>query len=370
MEALSLFDFRMQRPAMEVEQARALEWILAMHLESEATRGAMGAEERAKFESRMRKLVFRCGCQPSQIARRGYALEDVKEVYDVARTPRGEGALARMRVYERETARLFDRLFDGEDAPEEIVHVTCTGYVAPSAAQSLVARRGWGERTRVTHAYHMGCYASLPALRVAAGCLATSDSRRADVVHTELCTLHLDPTDHSIEQIVVQSLFADGCMRYAVAREADAPSLRCVATAERTLPDSAGSMRWVMADWGMQMVLARDIPEKVGGVLRAFVSDLLARARLSMGDLPRAAFAVHPGGPRIIDAVRETLELDERQVATSRGVLRDYGNMSSATLPHVWQRMLADERIPRGTPIVSLAFGPGVTVSGAVFVKA
>jgi len=78
---------------------------------------------------------------------------------------------------------------------------------------------------------------------------------------------------------------------------------------------------------------------------------------------------VHPGGPKIIDRVREVLELDEPQVRASRDVLHDFGNMSSATLPHIWMRLLADPAVPRGTLIPSLAFGPGLTVCGAVFEK-
>ena len=69
----------------------------------------------------------------------------------------------------------------------------------------------------MTHAYHMGCYAAMPALRIAAGFVATG-SRRVDSSHTELCSLHLDPTDHRLEQLVVQSLFADGLIRYSADR--------------------------------------------------------------------------------------------------------------------------------------------------------
>jgi predicted naringenin-chalcone synthase len=373
MDRLALFDFRMQRPPLEVDQARSLQWILEGHVESEEASAGLDAAARGKLKSRLRKIVSRCACDPSRIRSRGYTLSDVREIYDVARYPHGKGALERMRVYEREAARYFEQAYrDGDgDPPSDIVHVTCTGYVAPSGAQALVARLGWGERTRVTHAYHMGCYAAIPALRIAAGCIGTSQAvaPRVDVMHTELCTLHIDPADHTIEQIVVQSLFADGCIRYSVDREPNGPSLSCIATSERIVPDSGASMRWVMSDWGMQMTLARDIPERVGGVIRAFVSDLLGRAGVAMRDLPRFQFAVHPGGPRIIDGVRQMLELDESQVAISRGVLLDYGNMSSATLPHVWQRMLESQDVARGTPIVSLAFGPGLTVCGAVFVK-
>jgi predicted naringenin-chalcone synthase len=128
-------------------------------------------------------------------------------------------------------------------------------------------------------------------------------------------------------------------------------------------------MTWILADHGMAMTLARDVPERLASVLRDFVHELYARAgrpRLAMLD---SIFAVHPGGPKIIDAVRDRLELDEAQVAHSRAVLRDHGNMSSATLPHVWMRLAEDRAITDGALIASIAFGPGLTLAGALFEK-
>jgi predicted naringenin-chalcone synthase len=78
---------------------------------------------------------------------------------------------------------------------------------------------------------------------------------------------------------------------------------------------------------------------------------------------------VHPGGPRIIDGVRDALKLEESSVEISRRVLRDQGNMSSATLPHIWKEILQDESVPNGAWIPSIAFGPGLTLTGAVFRK-
>lgn len=362
-----LSDFRIHRPANETAQADALEWIVRAHVESE-TRHGTAAADLASFAVRMKKLVARCACDPSRIGARGHVLADMNAIYDLARSPHGHGTGARSRLFETEVARYFEDAYpDDEAAPDDIVHVTCTGYVAPSGAQRLVARRNWGDRTRVTHAYHMGCYASIPALRIAEGCLRTSRrGARTDIVHTELCTLHLDPAEHSPEQIVVQSLFADGFIRYSMSEDVS-DGLEILATHERIIPDSADAMRWVVSDYGMQMTLSREVPKLVHGVLREFVVALLSRADIGIGALREVRFAVHPGGPRIIDGVRDSLELDESQVRTSREVLFDYGNMSSATLPHVWKRML-DEVAP-GTIIASLAFGPGLTVCGAVFRK-
>ena len=82
-----------------------------------------------------------------------------------------------------------------------------------------------------------------------------------------------------------------------------------------------------------------------------------------------ALYAVHPGGPKVLDRVRAALRLDEAQIAGSRALLRRRGNMSSATLPHIWMDLVRDPTIVPGTLVVSLAFGPGLTVSAAVMQK-
>jgi predicted naringenin-chalcone synthase len=281
--------------------------------------------------------------------------------------PHGSGSARRTQLYAAVVDDYFAHAYDpAAQPPEDLIHVTCTGYASPSGAQKLVAERDWP--TRVTHAYHMGCYAAVPAVRLAAGAIAMA-SRRVDVVHTELCSLHLDPSDHRLEQLVVQSLFADGMIRYSVVDDDGRPGLRLRALHEQVLPDSADAMEWVVANWGMHMTLARDVPDRVAGALRGFVIELYRRAGLELDALDRSVFAVHPGGPRIIERVREVLELSAAQVQTSSDVLRDCGNMSSATLPHIWQRLVADPAVRRGTPIPSLAFGPGLTVCGALLEK-
>src|SRR5262249_2307540 len=149
------------------------------------------------------RILDRVACAPDKIAMRASVLPDFTTcerdgtplhlLYDdpageVARHPHGRGVAMRMQLYSAAVNAYLASEYEREEPPDDLIHVTCTGYVSPSAAQNLVATRGWGARTRVTHAYHMGCYAALPALRIAAGFVA-SGSVRADVVHTELCSL-------------------------------------------------------------------------------------------------------------------------------------------------------------------------------------
>lgn len=383
----SLRDFVVVRPAYEASQSHALEWLAGVHAAAERARATPGAAfDEPAFGARIRKLLYRYGCSPDKIATRGYDIADGNHmawsemrIYDVYRRPEGAGAQERTEAYARITGSVLERLYaDGATPPRDLIHVTCTGYAAPSAAQRLVANRGWGAQTRVTHAYHMGCYAALPAVRIATGLLASAsgEPRRADIVHNEICTLHVRPADHSPEQLVVQSLFADGHIRYSVTpadesgRTSRTPSLEVLALSERILPDSSDAMAWVAADHGMTMTLAREVPARVAAAAREFVESMFDDAGLSFArERAATTFAVHPGGPLIVDAVQQALELSDAQVAMSRNALLRYGNMSSATLPHIWKGLLDDNELAPGTLIASLAFGPGLTVAGAVMVK-
>jgi len=365
-------------------QTEALDWLAATHAAAQTTIDGSTPEEEQAFRDKLRRVMDRCACGPLKIGTRSHVVSDAHgggdafAVYDVTEDPKGAGMAARMKIFTRVVDEYFRALYAVEtSAPRDLIHVTCTGYVSPSGAQRLIAEKGWGTQTRVTHAYHMGCYAALSATRLAAASLAApkelasaATSNRVDIVHTELCTLHLDPSNHAIEQLVVQSLFADGLIHYSLSRQHVGSGLDVLSLDECILPDSTEAMSWKVSDHGMEMTLARDVPERIGSALRDFVLGLYRKAGLDFAkEFRESIFAVHPGGPKIIDSVARILELSEAQVATSREVLFDHGNMSSATLPHIWMRLVADRLVARGALVVSLAFGPGLTICGGLFRK-
>ena len=126
-------------------------------------------------------------------------------------------------------------------------------------------------------------------------------------------------------------------------------------------------MTWRPAAVAFQMTLSRRVPDhiraNVAGVLGAF----LARNGLAIGDVD--LFAVHPGGPRVIESTAEALGVPDDKVRHGQDVLRDRGNMSSTTLPHIWDRVTRDEAVPAGALVCSVAFGPGLTVAGNLMRK-
>jgi predicted naringenin-chalcone synthase len=387
---LTLSGFRSLAPRHRSTQTQTLSWLAMAHARAEARLAEEQgrAFEEGPFLESMRRRLSRFGCSNEQINTRGYELDDCShtdwaemEVYRLDERSSGAGMRTRTTAFGRIANAALDQLFAQADPPpQHLIHVTCTGYESPSAAQTLVTRKGWGRQTRVTHAYHMGCYASLPAVRMAAGFIAAGGSAagasrepRVDIVHTELCSLHMHPLRHDAEQLVVQSLFADGCISYSVAAQAQpegrGSGLEVLAMDEWIVPDSAASMAWLCSDFGMEMILARDVPEKIAESLPAFISSLLEQAGQPRSALSSALLAIHPGGPKIIDQIAVALALQESQIAFSRAVLRDHGNMSSATLPHIWERIVRAPEAQPGQLVVSLAFGPGLTLSGAVLRK-
>jgi predicted naringenin-chalcone synthase len=326
----------------------------------------------------MRKSVQRFGCGVDRIAQRYSCLEDFghtdwsrMRIFDLPAHPSGKSAGARSDFYAQVVNETFEKFYLEEATPPPvIIHVTCTGYVSPSGAQRCVAKRDWGRSTEVFHAYHMGCYAALPSIRLALGQLCAGKPS-VDIVHTELCSLHLDPALHDAEQLVVQTLFADGMIRYTLATELS-PSERgfeVLSVREEVLPNTENEMTWSASENGMRMTLSRSIPEALSSVLEGFLGRLFEAAGMGLSvaeSRESAVFAVHPGGPRIIDQVRTLLGLRAEQVEASNAILLERGNMSSATLPHIWQRILEGDRVAAGTLVPSLAFGPGLTISGAL----
>ena len=262
---------------------------------------------------------------------------------------------------------------DDTAAPDALVQVSCTGYDSPNAVQRVAVEKAWGAGTRVLSVGHMGCYAAVPAVATAADVVAAMAGRTgrdatAAVLLVELCTLHHDPATTDVEQIVQQCLFADGAARVDVSAEAPAaPHFALLDHAEAILPGTLGEMTWRTASPAFRMTLARSVPTHIRQQVGPFVEAMLARNGLAVADVD--AFAVHPGGPRVIESTAEALGLPDGKVTHSQDVLRERGNMSSTTLPHIWAAMLADDALPAGALVASVAFGPGLTVVGNVMRK-
>jgi predicted naringenin-chalcone synthase len=272
---------------------------------------------------------------------------------------------ARMAVFSEVANRAAEQAFDADEAaPGHLIQVSCTGYDAPTAAQRVALSRGWEAESRLLHLGHMGCYAAVPATATAADLVQASPdaAARASVFHVELCTLHLDPTATEPSLLVQQALFADGAIRYDLSKRPQDGGFALLGHFERLLPETREHMTWRLADSAFDMVLSRDLPRIIRKGVGPVVEGFLAQHGLTPADVPH--FAIHPGGPSVIESTAEALGIGEDRVPHSQAVLRERGNMSSATLPHIWKKMTEDPAVKEGDLICSIAFGPGLTVTG------
>lgn len=375
----ALSDFQHIRPHHEIDQEKIQAWIVEAH--AQAAHHFENREINA-FREELQNKIARLGIGKEKIEKRGIHINDLFEqdwskmpLFPVTEKPHGHGFSERSAFFDREVSQIFERFYpENSPMPEHLIHVTCTGYVAPSPAQKLVSKRNAGSMTTVTHAYHMGCYGSIPAIRMGAGFSALpspSTSSNIDIVHTEICSLHLHPLRHASEQLLVQSLFGDGFIKYTLnANEVERPHLKVLALHEETVPDSAHCMTWRCEDNGLGMTLSKEIPVLIARNIEGYLKRLCTRIGLESSNvIKEALFAIHPGGPKIVQQIKDLLRLESNQIMHSVQVLKDFGNMSSATLPHIWERMLADPLVPQGKQIISVAFGPGLSIAGGLFEK-
>lgn len=254
---------------------------------------------------------------------------------------------------------------NGFDAAQvtHVITASCTGFFAPGPDVELVDALGLPEEVERYHIGFMGCYAAFPALRMARSiCLAHEDAVVL-VVAVELCTLHLQAEGDS-DSLIAASVFADGCGAAVVsARPPRGRGLRLDTFRSALARDRASDMAWTIGDTGFEMVLSNRLPQAVEEeVGRALAPLLDGRSPEEVG-----AWAVHPGGRAILDRVEAALCLEPDSLQASREVLAEFGNVSSATVLFVLERLLAEES--EDPSLVALAFGPGLSVESAMFTR-
>lgn len=302
--------------------------------------------------------------QRSGIGRRFTVLSDDEtyqsegSFYDVPEPP---STLDRMAVYAREAPELALAAIAGLGALDLVSHLvvaSCTGFTAPGLDQVIARRLGLAPTVERVVVGFMGCYAGVTALRTAAHIVRSDPAARVLVVSVELCTLHLQPTDR-LESLLAMGQFADGAA--AVLVTAEGPGLALGEGVSLVLDDSHDLITWTIGDTGFAMELSGEVPGRLAEALgREDVASMVTGGKpLEAID----AWAIHPGGKSIVDAVERGLDLPPEKVAASRAVLQDYGNMSSATVLFVLERLM------QGRPAsgIALAFGPGLAMEGVRF---
>lgn len=239
---------------------------------------------------------------------------------------------------------------------------SCTGYVTPGLDILLARDMGMAADTQRLFVGHMGCYAAMPGLGAAAD-FVTARGRPALLLCNELTSLHLQPAAARVDtqQIVAHALFSDAAAA-AVVMPGGGPGYAVREVAAVTDTSTADHMTWDVTDLGFRMGLSPRVPQVLSVHVRRFVDDLLGRHGRTLSDVD--GWAVHPGGPRILNVVERELALPAGALDVSRATLSAYGNCSSPTVLLILDALRQRPDPPRW--VVMLAFGPGLTLYAAL----
>jgi len=293
----------------------------------------------------------------------------------LAATERGPSTGRRMQRYRNAATELAGQaiaaaLSKAETQANAITHlvtVSCSGFHAPGFDIAMIREFRMPANVSRTHIGFMGCHGALNGLRVAKAFAEADPAARVLMCAVELCSLH-HQYGWNPDRIVSNSLFADGAAA-VVGRAKPERSMRKRAKGPRQLtacgsvilPDTEDLMSWSIGNHGFEMTLSPRVPEVIRQSLRPKLESWLGRQHTSIEEI--GSWAIHPGGPRILDACAEAARLNGEALKPSRCVLENYGNMSSPTVLFILKK-LAAENAPG--PCVLLAFGPGLTIEMAL----
>lgn len=238
-----------------------------------------------------------------------------------------------------------------------LVVASCTGFTAPGLDYHIMRDVGLPPSVERTIVGFMGCFAAVNALKLARHIVRAEPHARVLVVNLELSSLHLQE-QWELEKMLSFLLFGDGCGASMVSTEPYGLALDRFHA--EVIPRSAELITWHIGDQGFEMHLSGQVPGRIRRWLREHGGNLLGQR--TPNDI--AMWAVHAGGRSILDAVQHALALPPDALRHSREVLREFGNMSSATLVFVLDSIL---RSPLRGEGMAMAFGPGLTVETFAF---
>lgn len=273
----------------------------------------------------------------------------------------------RMKIYDREALPLsiqsIHKCIDGHIEPDDITHlitISCTGMTAPGLDLQITEEMNLSPEISRTSINFMGCYAAVHGLKMAKYiCDSTPDSNVV-IVATELCSIHFQK-EYIPDYVASSLLFGDGSAAVLVSNKIQSKnSLKLKAFYSQVAVKGVKDMAWALSSKGFLMTLSTYVPELVEQNIFPIIQKGLEKNNMKMEDITH--WCLHPGGKKILNAIRDQLHFTEDQMKYSRSVLAQYGNMSSPSVLFVLKEIMNDLKEGEPANIFAIAMGPGLTM--------
>ncbi|MDR9366362.1 MAG: type III polyketide synthase [Balneolaceae bacterium] len=285
------------------------------------------------------------------------------------------GTKSRNDLYIKQGRKLFVEvaqklLENSEFETKDITHlvtVSCTGFYAPGPDFDIIDSLGLNSSIERYHLGFMGCYASIPALKMARQFCESDKDATVLVVSVELCSIHFQ-ANPKMDNLLSSTVFSDGGAGAIVSSRAPKKShFRIDGFASSINKKGADDMAWSIGDNGFNMILSSYIPNLLKEGMDDFLLDLMNQFQIKHDDIER--WAIHPGGKAILDKLEASTSVPDGTLRASRDVLSNFGNMSSATILFVLKELMDQPSESDQEKTLAMAFGPGLTLESALLSK-
>lgn len=248
-----------------------------------------------------------------------------------------------------------------------LVTVSCTGFYAPGPDFDIIQSLGLNPSTERYHLGFMGCYASIPALKMARQFCLADENATVLVVSVELCSIHFQ-ANSKLDNILSSTVFSDGGAGAIVSSGKPVNSyFRMDGFASSIHKKGADDMAWSIGDTGFNMILSNYIPDLLKDGMDDFLIDIMKQFNITQKEIE--LWAVHPGGKAILDKLESSTSIPKGTADSSRKILSKYGNMSSATILFVLKELLGQKSGNSEKKTLAMSFGPGLTLESALLSK-
>lgn len=284
---------------------------------------------------------------------------------------------SRMDMYEEWSVKLTSEAVDkllkkSEIKPEDInrlITISCTGFFAPGIDYHLINNFNLPKSIKRIHIGFMGCAAALIGVNSVWESLSLQSETQSTtlLVSVEICSLHLQ-TIASRDNILANMIFADGAAAGIFTNKYygnNKPHLKIITAHSILFENSAEFMGWKIGNFGFEMMLSSELPKIILDTAVPNVISILNKVGVDKNDIKY--WALHPGGRAILDSLQNGLDLSDEQLLPSREVLRNYGNMSSASILFVLKEILYNQHLNKRDLCCAVAFGPGLTMELVLF---
>jgi predicted naringenin-chalcone synthase len=249
---------------------------------------------------------------------------------------------------------------------ERLITISCTGFFAPGLDHYLIDRFNFPASVKRTNIGFMGCAASLIGFNsvLESMSLPRSENGRTLVVSVELCSLHLQ-IESTRDNILANMIFADGCAAALFNNSKETTKgLQLLSTSSYLFKNSSEYMGWKIGNSGFEMILSSDLPKIILNDAAPQLKNILEQHHLSVNQINH--WALHPGGRAILDSLQNGMNISDEKMVPSRTVLKNYGNLSSASILFVLKELMKNTKLQNDELVCAVAFGPGLTMEVAI----